>query len=139
MAIHDKTEYTCNTCEKTVIGRKKLQNHMQTHETFDCRKCNSKVKMNSRASHYKKCDGEAVKTFACNKCSYVVDRQDRLAKHMENKHREKEKSKFPCTFCGQGPGGKFNGPSIKYILREDFLIILENNFVEYYTGRQKKS
>ena len=101
MAIHDKTEYSCNICEKTVIGRKKLPNHMQTHETFDCRKCNSKVKMNSRASHYKKCDGEAVKTFACNKCSYVVDRQDRLAKHMDNKHREMEKSKFPCIFCGQ--------------------------------------
>ena len=91
MAIHDKTEYTCNICEKTVIGRKKLQNHMQTHETFDCRKCNSKVKMNSRASHYKKCDGEAVKTFACNKCSYVVDRQDRLAKHIWKTSTEKRK------------------------------------------------
>ena len=98
MAIHDKTEYTCNICEKTVIGRKKLQNHMQTHETFECRKCNSKVKMNSRASHNKKCDVQAVKTFACDKCSYVVDRQDRLAKHMDNKHKEKEKSKFQCTF-----------------------------------------
>ena len=58
MAIHDKTEYTCNICEKTVIGKKKLQNHMQTHETFECKKCNSTVKMNSRASHNKKCDME---------------------------------------------------------------------------------
>ena len=89
MAIHDKTEYTCNICEKTVIRRKKLKNYMQTHETFECRKCNSKVKMNSRASHNKKCDVQVVKTFACDKCSYVVDRQDRLAKHMDNKHKEK--------------------------------------------------
>ena len=27
---------------------------------------------------------------------------------------------------GEGPGGKFNGPSIKYILREDNLFDLEN-------------
>ena len=40
---------------------------------------------------------------------------------------------------GQGPGGKFNGPSIKYNLREDVLIILENklpvsasSFINYF-------
>ena len=74
---------------------------MQTHETFECKKCNSTVKMNSRASHNKKCDVEAVKTFGCDKCSYIVDRLDRLAKLMDNKHRENEKSKSKCTFCEQ--------------------------------------
>ena len=30
---------------------------------------------------------------------------------------------------GQGPGGKFNGPSIKYILQEEVLVSLENNLL----------
>ena len=77
MAIHDKKEYRCNICEKTLIGEEKLQNHVQGHEIFESSKCNLTVKMNSGASRNKKKDVQAAKTFACKRCSYVVGRQNR--------------------------------------------------------------
>ena len=33
---------------------------------------------------------------------------------------------------GEGPGGKFNGPSIKYILREDNFFYLENRYNVFF-------
>ena len=38
--------------------------------------------------------------------------------------------KHNLSKTGEGPGGKFNGPSIKFILREDTLIELEEILTE---------
>ena len=97
--IHSDKILTCKICEKTLIGLKSFNNHIQIHQTFECTKCEATVKMNSRSAHMKACSDVETRKFNCKECPYVVDRQDRLEKHQEKKHSKSVSNKFQCTFC----------------------------------------
>ena len=94
---HTKDEVKCHICEKICIGRKKFQNHIKLHQNFECANCGESIKMNSKTSHTKKCEGDKT-VFNCKFCPYVNNRMDRLRKHTSQKHERKE-DVFSCNFC----------------------------------------
>ena len=95
---HAKDEKKCHICEKICIGNKKfLINHIKLHQTFECENCGETVKLNSKTSHGKKCNGDNT-VFKCKFCPYVNNRMDRLRKHTAQKHERKD-DVFSCNFC----------------------------------------
>ena len=61
------------------------------------------------------------------KCSIGNDACDCLERNFGSEMM-KYYSENPLKKSGQGPGGKYNGPSIKYILQEEVLVSLEKLF-----------
>ena len=49
--VHDDQKKTCQTCQKEIIGNKKYNDHLATHETITCNNCKSHIKKGSRGSH----------------------------------------------------------------------------------------
>ena len=89
----------CHIFDKICTGKKTFNNHIKTHQTYECPVCKETIKMNSISYHNKKCASKPGKRFGCSKCPYEVDREDRLKMHIENKHSTASKTKFECTFC----------------------------------------
>jgi len=52
---HDDRVLTCEKCEKTCIGGRKLKTHMESHREVTCKHCENKIPYNSRSSHVTKC------------------------------------------------------------------------------------
>ena len=97
--VHGVENMKCHICDKICIGKKAFNNHIKTHQTYECSVCKETIKMNSISYHNKKCASKKEKSFGCTQCPYEVDREDRLKMHIENKHSTASKTKFECTFC----------------------------------------
>ena len=54
-AGHDETKIQCHIVDKEFEGKKKFNNHIQSHPTFECEICHQTIKMNSRSNHSRKC------------------------------------------------------------------------------------
>ena len=80
---------------KKFEGNKKFNNHIQSHQIFECEICHQTIKMNSRSNHSRKCGQKEIKAFACSE----VDRQARLNLQKEKKHGTSTFEKFECMFC----------------------------------------
>ena len=66
-----------------------FQNNIKLHQYFECANCGKSIKMNSKTSRMKKCEGDKL-DFNCKFCPYVNNRRDRLRKHTARKHERKE-------------------------------------------------
>ena len=97
--VHGEDMMKCHICDKICTGKKTFNNHIKTHQTYECEVCKETIKMNSMSNHNKKCGSKEGKRFGCKECPYEVDREDRLRIHIENKHSTASKPKFECTFC----------------------------------------
>ena len=53
--IHDVRSYTCEHCNKVLVGKHTLRNHIATHKETICKKCGLSIPKNSRSSHKMKC------------------------------------------------------------------------------------
>ena len=49
--IHDVRSYTCEHCNKVLVGKHTLRNHIATHKETICKKCGLSIPKNSRSSH----------------------------------------------------------------------------------------
>ena len=96
---HGEEQIKCHICDEMFTGKRVFNNHIQSHQTFECSVCYDTIKTYSRTSHSNKCAPIKGKSFNCSECPYVVYRQDRLKKHIENKHSTPSIQKFECTFC----------------------------------------
>ena len=122
MKIHnDKRSFECEVCGKVTFGKKGFLNHQQTHKSWSCPKCQAVLPHNSRTMHLKKCAKEGppdplhVNLLGCgNDVLECLEKFFPLEIQKFYKEHNLKKS-------GEGPGGKFNGPSIKFILREENL------------------
>ena len=83
------TEVICHICEKICIGRKKCQNPIKLHKNFECANCGESIKMSSKISRMKKCEGDKT-VFNCKFCPYVNKRMDEVRKHTAQKHERKK-------------------------------------------------
>ena len=75
---HGQDENKCHICDKICTGKKAFNNHIKSHQTYECPDCGKTIKMNSISHHKSKCSPKEKKSFACSECPYEVDRQDRL-------------------------------------------------------------
>ena len=50
---HDDRVLTCEKCEKTCIGGRKLKTHMESHREVTCKHCENKIPYNSRSQRKK--------------------------------------------------------------------------------------
>ena len=82
--VHGEENMKCHNCDKICIGKKAFNNHIKTHQTYECTICKETIKMNSISYHIKKCASKKGKSFGCTQCPYEVDREDRLKMHIAN-------------------------------------------------------
>ena len=80
--VHGEDMIKCHICDKICTGKKTFNNHIKTHQTYECQVCKETIKMNSISNHNKKCGSKQGKRFGCNECPYEVDREDRLKMHI---------------------------------------------------------
>ena len=64
---HAKDEVICHISEKICIERKKFQTHIKLHKNFECANCGESIKMSSKISRMKKCEGDKT-VFNCKFC-----------------------------------------------------------------------
>ena len=60
-AVHDENKIQCHICDKEFEGKKKFNNHIQSHHTIECEICHQTIKMNSRSNHSRKCGQTEIK------------------------------------------------------------------------------
>ena len=110
-AVHDETQLQCHICDKLLKNYKscefapiKLSSHLQ--------------------------DAEILYSLPPDPIHTNLLGAGNDACECLEKHFPAEMFNFyaynPLKKNGQGPGGKFDGPSIKFILREEILCQLEN-------------
>ena len=60
-AVHEETKIQCHICDKEFEGKKKFNNHIQSHQIFECEICHQTIKINNRSNHSRKCGQKKVK------------------------------------------------------------------------------
>ena len=150
----DKRQLKCDQCEKSFIGKKKLENHQRMHKTVECRHCQAMIPANSL--NWKKNGGKRSNLKHFGSCEfppvYLRKNQEDMPTillfppaplHINllgaaSDAIENGEEKFPVEFkdefypkfnlkkSGEGVGGKFAGPSIKKILEQEVLNELES-------------
>ena len=61
LKIHKDSKVECEVCGKVLTNRKAFRNHMQTHKSWSCPRCQIVIPHNSRTMHLKKCMKEEQK------------------------------------------------------------------------------
>ena len=61
LKIHKDSKVECEVCGKVLTNRKAFRNHMQTHKSWSCHRCQIVIPHNSRTMHLKKCMKEEQK------------------------------------------------------------------------------
>eukprot|EP00088_Acartia_fossae_P028223 TRINITY_DN2901_c0_g1_i2.p1 TRINITY_DN2901_c0_g1~~TRINITY_DN2901_c0_g1_i2.p1 ORF type:complete len:618 (-),score=140.71 TRINITY_DN2901_c0_g1_i2:87-1940(-) len=105
---HDKTHvYICEVCQKSVMGRKGLQNHMKSHEEtkaqkdekemskVPCDKCGKFVLQRSMYAHMSLV--HATEDVKCDLCEFTTNAKAKLAKHRRLHFKRPE----TCPNCGK--------------------------------------
>ena len=90
---HDDRVLTCEKCEKTCIGGRKLKTHMESHREVTCKHCENKIPNNRRSSHVTKCVGDK-KAHQCEKCPAVFNTAENLKEHVD-----KNRCTIQCNLC----------------------------------------
>ena len=103
----------CNVCQKLLMGRVKLDNHMKIHKTKECPTCCKMIPSNSFAFHQKRYHTEEMKMknvtsvpetmhqsqlkkhLLSHECPYETVRESDLTKHLLS-HLPKEKGNILC-------------------------------------------
>ena len=62
---HGQDEMKCHICDKICTGKKTFNNHIKSHQTYECPDCDQTIKMNSISHHKSKCTPKEKKSFAC--------------------------------------------------------------------------
>ena len=62
-AVHGVENIMCHICDKICIGKKAFNNHIKTHQTYECSICKETIKMNSISYHNKKCASKKEKSL----------------------------------------------------------------------------
>ena len=75
LKIHKDSKVECEVCGKVLTNRKAFRNHMQTHKSWSCPRCQIVIPHNSRTMHLKKCMKEEQKEFNCEECAYVTTKK----------------------------------------------------------------
>ena len=53
LKIHKDSKVECEVCGKVLTNRKAFRNHMQTHKSWSCPRCQIVIPHNSRTMHLK--------------------------------------------------------------------------------------
>ena len=97
--VHKHETCACNECGKILTSKKKLANHLSSHEKIKCIGCDKTIPKNSKSSH--DC-GEQNETFKCDQCPYETKQKGHLLRHMKvHNKKEKEKTFFDCNHFGK--------------------------------------
>ena len=116
--VHTHTKTECKECGKMMKSMKHLENHLSSHRTVTCKKCNKSIQKKSRTSHI--CGVLFQYPIDPLHAIYHGPVNDILSR-LEEKYPEEMKEFYSSNSLskkGQGIGGTFNGPSIKDILQE---------------------
>ena len=116
---HDSRKFTCDQCNKDIIGNDKFKTHLKSHQTVLCAHCNKEIKRYSCNSHIKKCikknqvQGEK-QILRCEKCGkFETPFKQNLKRHQVKCEIPKipKTPKTPlrhlCTICDQVYESKF--------------------------------
>ena len=96
---HQSPRYTCEICDKEVIGKASLERHKATHIMMYCDMCDfhcegqSNMYVHKDRKHFKRWKKEVV----CPTCGKVLGSKDYLKDHM--KIHEKDRQPLQCEFC----------------------------------------
>ena len=98
LKIHKDSKVECEVCGKVLTNRKAFRNHMQTHKSWSCPRCQIVIPYNSRTMHLKKCMKEEQKEFNCEECAYV---ESSVGFGIFDKPvKEKRLPLYQCDQCG---------------------------------------
>ena len=81
LKIHKDSKVECEVCGKVLTNRKAFRNHMQTHKSWSCPRCQIVIPHNSRTMHLKKCLKKDLTEFKCDNCPYVTTNKSNLDRH----------------------------------------------------------
>lgn len=101
------SQLTCNVCEKTFDTKKRMTQHMKTHEEkvqFICDKCGKMYKNQFNLDTHKSAQhGEYLEehqnVYKCRICSERFDNRTDLYTHMKN--HSKDNQELLCDTCGK--------------------------------------
>ena len=83
---HDNRKFKCVKCDKEVVGKKQLNNHMRSHKSVCCKFCGLQVAHGSLPFHQTKCsDNKKGILYLCDKCDYKTDQKGNLKRHKSTK------------------------------------------------------
>ena len=97
---HDTRVFKCATCEKEVVGQRKMEGHKQSHKKKSCNICWIQIPINSFSNHRAKCEGIMLH---CDLCEYETPKKQFLQKHVSSIHKAKppqvkETKALPCPY-----------------------------------------
>ena len=98
---HDNRKFKCVKCDKEVVGKTKLNNHMRSHKSVCCKFCGLQVAHGSLPFHQTKCsDNKKGILYSCDKCDYKTDQKGNLKRH-KSTHTVKENGQVVhnCVHC----------------------------------------
>ena len=85
----DTRKYSCEECDKRVIGSRAFFSHRRRHKKFQCPKCEKHLVIDYKARHTRNCTGVKIKGVRgvqqCHHegCSYTTDRTNNIKRHLE--------------------------------------------------------
>ena len=92
---HDDRVLTCEKCENTCKGGRRLKTHMESHREITYNNCEKRIPYNSWNSHMTKCVGDK-KESKCENYPAVFNTAGNLKAHITNKSCE-----IQCNLCDE--------------------------------------
>ena len=97
---HDTREFSCDICDKIVIGYNNYNGHKATHKELSCPICWKMIPKNSLTSHKAICSAKAKAEIKCDECEFFSSRADTINLHVEKVHRKfKDPLPYLCNIC----------------------------------------
>ena len=104
---HDGSKVKCKHCDLEFEGKKRMYNHMRTHEKTPCSFCWAPIPNNSMTSHITVCKSRLVNVnFPCDQCTFTSSRKDKRDSHIKSMHlckkeegKKAEPLKNSCKIC----------------------------------------
>ena len=103
LRYHDKRVFTCDQCQKEVVGRVKLLDHRKKHKATTCKHCGLQITFGSASRHQNSCSSNDNKDdllLSCDQCDYTTDRRDSLKRHKETVQHVNEAENH-CASCNK--------------------------------------
>ena len=75
-------DFTCHVCTSSLESKKKLQQHLRSHQMFFCDDCGKVLLVSSHTSHKVTCQRRAE--FLCDRCNFTSIHKKNLERHLSN-------------------------------------------------------
>ena len=88
---HNEDFVKCKECNEEFQGKKKLYNHMRSHQKNPCNFCWKLFPKNSLVFHLSVCPARSeIPKFNCEFCPFESARKQKLKSHVSSVHQAKE-------------------------------------------------